>query len=288
MAWECLPGDVLRHRGTCVGRLLDLQGISFGEKVTNRYFLGEVRRLRPSTHLETPYPGGGTVLDAYCNTLVSGEFAESLVPPVRSLSCESSKELLQTIWATEADWDKLTARHHAARGFPQAVATYGKNRSIYTTERGLIALAPKAARPGDQVCILLRCNSCILLRLASNTRWQVVGECHVPGLITREALVGPLPESFRSMAYLEKSTGLWLWSFQNIAIDEIQCEDPHFDISKCPRVGSGVEGVYRNMLTDQLESRMWSIDDEWRRLEYPWREENILKRGVQLEDFDLI
>lgn len=88
-------------------------------------------------------------MDAYCDALVCGNFAERRVPPLDSRSHDSSKKLLQTIWETETGPDEVATRHNIVHDYFNWVLAYCENRTLCTTEQGLIALAPKAAQPGD-------------------------------------------------------------------------------------------------------------------------------------------
>ena len=148
-------------------------------------------------------------------------------------------------------------------------------------------LAPKYAKLGDQVCVLLGCNSSMLLRPAGN-RWQVVSECYVPGLTSGEALAGPLPKGYRKIKVFDESQRGWTPKFQNISNNEIISEDPRFDSSEYPEIGSIVPFQrYKEKSGPMDNVRVCNLDDE-ARLAHPWREENLKKRGVQLQDFYLI
>lgn len=169
-----------------------------------------------------------------------------------------------------------------------SVFNHCNNRTICTTEQGYIVLAPKYAKLGDQVCVLLGCNSSMLLRPIGN-RWQVVGECHVPGLTSGEALAGPLPKPYRKIKVFDESQTGWFPKFQNISNKEIISEDPRFDSSEYPEIGSIVpfQRCMKKKVAQMGKVQVRSLDDE-ARLAYPWREENLKERGVLLQDFYLI
>ena len=149
-------------------------------------------------------------------------------------------------------------------------------------------LAPKYAKPGDQVCVLLGCRSSMLLRPAGN-QWQVVGECYVPGLTSGEALAGPVPKGYRKVQVFDESRRVWYVRFENISNKEIISEDPRFNNSEYPEIGAVVPFQRcRGEKTAQMgKVRVRDLDDK-ARLAYPWREENLKKRGVPLRDFYLI
>jgi hypothetical protein len=173
------------------------------------------------------------VLDASCNALVCGEFAESSVPPIHSRSYDSSKKMLQKMWETGAG-QNVFAADGTYHDYISGMFTYCNNRALCTTEQGLIALAPKAAQPGHQDCVLLDGQSPILLRPAGDTQWQVVGERYVQGLMAGEALGRPLPENYRLVNYQLRILSLPMHCFQNIATGGFLLHDPRFDVSDYP------------------------------------------------------
>jgi hypothetical protein len=288
--WECLPRNVLRVRGTRVGRLLDVQEILLHKKMTENRILSEIRRLKPSKNLETPYPGGGTLLEAYCEAFVCGDFAESQNPSMSSRSYDSSKKILRKVWETDADQNAFQA-DGIYHDYISDMFSYCDYRTLCTTEQGLIVLAPETAQAGDQVCVILGAPKPLLLRPAGKTQWQVIGECYVPGRMAGEALAGPLPENYRLVVFQSDILSLWMHNFRNIVTGEVQLEDPRFNASDHPE--------------DSEESMIWNLElptateedaarikifiiAQHRQTRYLWREENFLKRGVQLQDFDLI
>jgi hypothetical protein len=61
-------------------------------------------------------------------------------------------------------------------------------RALITTRTGYLGLAPKAARPGDVVAILLGCRCPVVLRPCSDSLFLIIGECYVHGLMDGEIL----------------------------------------------------------------------------------------------------
>lgn len=46
---------------------------------------------------------------------------------------------------------------------------------------GYVCIAPPYTQPGDQICILLGCNTPMVLRQSKHGKFQVVGQCFVLG-----------------------------------------------------------------------------------------------------------
>jgi hypothetical protein len=252
--------------------------------------LKALRQIRPPVSFDTPYVSGGTFLDAYCDALNLGNFADSSVPPQTQRQRKSCADLLRMIWNTGLDWNGLEklSTGDDTYNLLSDVRMAGKKRTICTTKQGYITLAPKHARPGDQVCVFLGCPSSMLLRPAGR-RWQVVGECYIPGLTAGEALVGPLRKEYRSVKVLRDGKGRSAWypSIQNISTQEVIKEDPRFDISEYPEVVPQIEVPIWNQYKKVMQMAVLHNPDYVRRAN-PWREENLKKRGVLLQDFYLI
>ncbi|PQE05019.1 hypothetical protein CJF30_00004811 [Rutstroemia sp. NJR-2017a BBW] len=103
-------------------------------------------------------------------------------------------------------------------------AMYGK--SFFATEEGYIGLAPDTAAPGDVVVVLLGLNSPVLLRPTTNDCYNVVGTCYVYGLMSSEALLGPLPGDTRVIEYRHESVGIWPYAYIDDETQQIKLDDP--------------------------------------------------------------
>ena len=283
--YNCCAAETLRIRGKTMCSLQTINPFSFSSAPpTTQEIYETLLRLRPPMSIEDAYVGGGSMRNAYCDALSAGSFVDKN-------KRDACKAILEIMWNTNLG---------AAAGFIMAsgrdriypvfypVFTYCNNRTLCTTEQGYIVLAPKYARRGDQVCVLLGCNTTMLLRPAGN-RWQVVGECYVPGLESGETLAGPLPKGYRTKMVFNESQGRWYHKFQNISNKEIISEDPRFDSSEYPEIGSIVpfQRCMKKKVAQMGKVQVRSLDDE-ARLAYPWREENLKERGVLLQDFYLI
>ena len=294
--FEFCASNVLRVRGIPMCSLKTAQSFQFGER-TQDSIIRLLRQMRPSMSLNNAYVTGCTYLDAYCDALSCGEFVDSSVPPFWEQQRGASTDILRMIWTTEMDYAGFTdAVYHApaitvadVTKFFSTISACCDYRKLCTTEEGYVALAPPSARPGDRISVLLGCPCPMLLR-PDGDRWRVVGECYVPGLEAGEALAGPLPQGYRAVRVYYEAVKAWYKRFQNISTEQILTDDPRFDISEYPEVGSVVDWDYWNS-----EERAWkkgplriTRNDADARLEYPWREENLVKRGVQLRDFYLV
>lgn len=100
------------------------------------------------------------------------------------------------------------------------------NRAFLITREGHIGFAPQAARPGDEVCIILGCQSPLLLRPIHNGNYEVVGECYLQGVMHGEAILGPLPAPWTSAKVIFVPGQGFQSGFLNGKTRETKIEDP--------------------------------------------------------------
>lgn len=78
-------------------------------------------------------------------------------------------------------------------------------RSLFITSDEPIGLGPMSARAEDEECVLLGCDSTMLLHPVRNSLHQVVGQSFISRWNTGEALFGPLPENLREVNYCDSA-----------------------------------------------------------------------------------
>ncbi|KAH8816561.1 heterokaryon incompatibility protein-domain-containing protein [Xylogone sp. PMI_703] len=158
----------------------------------------------PSNLFTSPYVAGGSLLDAFVCTLISG-YTKDAVPPNSGnfLSLEDCKRAFM-ISVIEGKTEPSTAY------YVDYLQSMLPGRAFFTTREGYIGLCPDTARPGDQVVVILGCATPLLLRPAESPKRTsgmgievtdhgptnariMVGECYVHGLMWCEAFLGPLP-----------------------------------------------------------------------------------------------
>ena len=185
--------------------------------------IAEIRRHAPSSLENSEYVSGDSLLDAFVSTLCANAFVHTSSPPVnRHLQFEESRRFVQNVLQNTGGWiQPLPAIDDVATylGYADELC---RNRSFITTREGYIGLAPSETKPGDQICILLGCQMAMILRPASSSQYQVVGESYVHGLMDGEAFLGPFPGNYQSIkvvldgvyniAYLDKQTGDYQWN----------------------------------------------------------------------------
>jgi Heterokaryon incompatibility protein (HET) len=208
-------------------------------------------RPAPDNIRSAPYVGGGTLLDAYCRTFCCDNFGEGFVPSLVQLSTllQCRETLIAFLDPDKTKMPDMTPGTPAAKLLDWAW-TFCAGRSFFTTKEGYIGLAPKAAKPKDEVCVLLGCPSLIVLRPGSGMHYQVVGECYVPGLANGEAILGPISDEYKPVNVYDEAIKDHFPGFLNINTNEILKTDPR------------LEGLLKNdsglsdQIDDQLHSRL--------------------------------
>lgn len=80
-------------------------------------------------------------------------------------------------------------KHTLWRAAETTVGKWPWDCRLVVTKQGELGMAPRAARKGDVVCILIGCSVPVVLRrLNSEEAFVVVGECFLPGFMKGEAL----------------------------------------------------------------------------------------------------
>ena len=83
------------------------------------------------------------------------------------------------------------------RLYNEAVSNRSSGRCLFRTETDEIGLAPIASGAGDQVYVLLGCDSLLVLRPTTAEHYKVIDECYMHGLMDSAAFLGQLPEGWR-------------------------------------------------------------------------------------------
>ena len=188
--------------------------------------IDEIRRLAPPVFEDVVYDFGGSLINAVVSTFCANTFDQSTRPPtVRWPAFERSRELVLAILRNKHLTPDCPPGSDERR-YLDFVLTYCEGRSLITTKEGYIGLAPRTAKPGDQICVFLGCTMPLVLRPTSDLQYQVVGECHVHGLQEGEAFLGPLPDEYQPILIWDQG---YYSAFVDKRTGEIQYEDPRLE-----------------------------------------------------------
>ncbi|KAI4255204.1 MAG: hypothetical protein L6R42_006839 [Xanthoria sp. 1 TBL-2021] len=155
-------------------------------------------------------------------------------------------------------------------------------RSFIVTADSYVGLAPKTAREGDIIAVLMGCQSPIVLQPNDDEEYLVVGEGYVHGLMTGEAFLGPLPSNWQRVARYDESTGTSWDAFIDRGRSVWQFEDP--------RLGPLPEGwVEERHPMQHIFARYRNIKENYASIYDPRMMLPALRaRNVELHEFKLV
>ena len=220
-------------------------------------------------------------VSSLCRTICCNIFADKYSPPSSNfLTFESCRQYTCRIIDTTRETALETSRQIV---FYLAQVRFAiRGRSFFTTNDGYIGLAPIATKPGDQVCILLGCQSPLVLRPCGNGSHKVVGECYIDGFMDGAAYLGPLPSKWQLVErYFEGGSNRY-YSFLDRLSGEFQIEHP--------RLGPLPAGWYIGDHRRKDAFILYANDETGERT---WRDprmspEALTARGVELREFRLV
>ena len=220
-------------------------------------------------------------VNSLCRTLCCNYFADRFSPPAPiAPNVEIGRKYMHRI----IDTTRYTALDgsYESRNYLAHVITAIRIRSFFTTDDGSIGLAPIATKPNDEVCILLGCQSPLVLRPCGDGYHKVVGECYIDGFMEGAAFLGPLSSSWQPVKrYFEEYSGAYD-AFINHHTGEFHVEDP--------RLGPLPAGWY---IGDHDEKDAYNIYANDETGEETWFDprmtpEALTARGVELREFQLV
>jgi len=89
-------------------------------------------------------------------------------------------------------WEELLGLYEACQQYRQYVACTCAQRRVCVTEKGYVGLVPAFSRIGDRVAVVLSAQAPLVVRriegASQETKYQLVGECYVHGIMYGEAL----------------------------------------------------------------------------------------------------
>jgi hypothetical protein len=146
-------------------------------------------------------------------------------------------------------------------------------------------LGPALMKPGDKVTVLLGCHSLMILRAVGTDveQYQVVGEASCDGFMSREALLGPLPQDMTLVHYSLDSSS---------ALQELH--SGYFDSKEGPRLAHiPLPQSWRRGQPGEFDKPCFINDKASEKLSIGLKDPRLTavelrKRGVPLQSFMLV
>jgi hypothetical protein len=203
---------ILKLKGTLVSRIEQVEefGLSDPLLVSNHELRQELMKVATMTGIRVPIDPADQKLRKLCHVLGAGLFSDLFDPPRGEYpTLQHSERFLFSLLEGHEVHLKETLLFEAfdeATKLFLAVKHFCYGRSFFKGSGGCIGLAPRGAQAGDLLVTLLECDSAMVLRPAANGYFKVIEEAFCEGAMEGEALMGPLPGSFRRLLRKDSKT----------------------------------------------------------------------------------
>ena len=238
-----------------------------------------IRAVKKDFGIHLSYITVDRTIDAFNCTLFGNYFAEKFVPALGALQSvnDCSQFIRDVLRGSLEDFEPSSL----LLGSSIACTIYGRSLSI--TKEGHIGLVPDVAAEGDIVCVILGCDSPLLLRPLPNGNYTVAGECYIHGFMNGEALVGPLLKGWEPVEILDEGLG-YMGGFRNADTGELSFIDP--------RLGSLPPGWTLQDSRRRADWSNWFVNNHTGdRMRWPqdprMTAEALEAQGLRLDDFIL-
>ncbi|KAH8660426.1 heterokaryon incompatibility protein-domain-containing protein [Xylariales sp. PMI_506] len=156
-------------------------------------------------------------------TVSMGKLRDVLHTENRPTFAEFRDTVLAEIYGNQAWIKSPKARSLMTRPFL-------KRKALAYLDMGLFALVPENAQQGDEIFVILGCDSPMLLRPvieedSSRVKHQIVGRCYCNFVMRGEALLGHLLQPWVYHPVLDE-TGMWKPGYENVETGVVTAEDP--------------------------------------------------------------
>ncbi|KAI4237629.1 MAG: hypothetical protein LQ349_001719 [Xanthoria aureola] len=224
-------------------------------------------------------------LHSLCVTLCAGRLSESSMPP--RAFWPTSQDIHDFLtWLSELSLLESAKPPDLCCSSPRVIGTINfmkQGRLLITTADGRLGLAPEGTEAGDRICVVLGCNSPLILRPRDSLNHEVVGECYMDGVMAGEALLGELPRNWTLVEKLFRHHRGYYFVFLDSDTGETHIEDP--------RRGPLPAG-WRIKNHDRDDVLHWYVNDITGE-DFGYRDprlepEALRARGVDLQEFRLV
>ena len=237
----------------------------------------QIKSLAKYVKVSVPYVDGSDVIEAFCRTVCANFFSDVFNPAVSGFP-----DLGESLRYLRCLLRAPSSQIEPDRMFLSYAREVLKGRRFFTTKEGYIGLAPEAVQMGDQVCIILGCQSPLLLRREEKDRYLVIGECYIHGLMNGEALLGSLSLEWQYASIHDGEVRRLFHGFVNVETRSQAFEDP--------RLGQLPPGWRLEDQEYRADWNNWVVNEETgERLDWPYdprmTAEALRARGVPLREF---
>ena len=218
-----MGADVLEAEGARCSTITSV-GPCFDAGVTGANHGPKLSKLMLSD-LHKPYVGGGDMLGGYCRTFVLDDaIANNYLPPLKQgWKLEEARNAVLEVVSCNRGSSGALFRN--AINYLYDSESLLENYIFFTTETGHFGVSLAKPNIYDQIVALLGCKSLMLLR-PTKCGYSVVGRCYIQGFMDAEALLGPLPGTWRRVLRLRNGSQVWYPAFAQETTGKVQPTNP--------------------------------------------------------------
>ncbi|KAI1840860.1 hypothetical protein JX266_012942 [Neoarthrinium moseri] len=183
------------------------------------------------------------------------------------------------------DGPNLASGKHVRSSFGHTCFEVLHNRMLIVTEDGELGLASYDTEVGDTICVLLGCDSPMVLRESTAGKYRVSGECLLQSLTDGFSLLGPLPKPWRVKVEPSRDfADCQAYLFENTENGEVRRDDPRLEPLEDWECRE-----FRRTASDPIVMNSWrnKITGETINSDPRISPERLTQRGVELEWFRL-
>ena len=268
-------------------RVLRVTGIKLGQINTVNKFdppyrdcNSHIQQLAKDLDMASDYVDGRPMAEAFCLSICGGAISDLHIPPTKAFPrLESTLRFLQDIMRLG---DNEISMYQGEATVFNHISSACSRGAFFRTCSNHFGLGALGAREGDHICVLLGCNSPMIIRADSHGRYKIIGESYVCGLGSNEAFLGSLPSAFKEVFHYNGWSRQWHRVFLHTESGKIHINDPRLD-TELPlgwRSKTDERGEFWQEFSHESARDTWTVHDP--RL----TKSELLKRGVPLEDIE--
>ena len=225
--------------------------------------------------------GENSKMDALCHTLCCNGFDELFRPSSQGLPrLQESQAFMSTFLKDDTS---PQYRDGNRLDYELSVRYWKRNRAFLTTKEGNIGLAPRRTRIGDRLCIVLGCQSPLVLRAKEVGIYTVVGECYLDEYMDGAGLLGKLPSNWQRVDRHDPDLNGYHDFFMNRDTGIGQLEDPR--LGPLPPGWRVADHRYKYIYNYYTNDAAGIFDSKFDPRMSP---EALKARGIDLQEYRLV
>ncbi|PMD45594.1 hypothetical protein L207DRAFT_382181, partial [Hyaloscypha variabilis F] len=264
--------NALEACGVFVDQIKNVFPLYSSHTITTLETLTTTRELLQQHGKKGTYIRGEPSLDVLCRTLCGNRVSKRYSPPREDFLDHSMISDVAKLFVE--NWE--TARSWYFNPLVNEFRTMAAGRSLFMTATGYLGLGPQEIQPGDTVCVLLGCNTPMILRPSDDVRgaFEVIGAAYVDGFSDGQAILGPLPQGTSLVYKYDETRKRCLVAYFDVYSGLTTTADPRLE--HLPP-----EWSFDPKLQEDSKAKATSRDPRL-------TPEALRKRGVKLQDFRLV